>query len=246
MANEMFTQLPTVASSQLTDIICAVQGGISVQETLEQVLSLNFQFDTLTYPGDPNGFVAGLLYQRLWDTSNKVLWVCTLAGSISTSVWETTFGTMTDGQLVIGYTNNAPQRAQLIAGANVSIVNGPGTITINSSAVAVFGWTVVSGTSQSMAANTGYIANNAAQVSLSLPTTSAVGDELGVVGKGAGGWIITQGAGQSIQVGQVASTVGAGGSVSSSANFNSIRLVCTVANTTWETWGAPQGSLNVI
>jgi hypothetical protein len=40
MANEKFTQLPTVSTAQLSDIICAVQAGVSSQETLQQILNL--------------------------------------------------------------------------------------------------------------------------------------------------------------------------------------------------------------
>lgn len=37
-----------------------------------------------------------------------------------------------DGQLIIGSTGNRPVAATLIQGANVTITNGPGTITIAS------------------------------------------------------------------------------------------------------------------
>lgn len=37
MANIMFTGLPSVVTAQPSDIICAVQAGVSVQETLQQV-----------------------------------------------------------------------------------------------------------------------------------------------------------------------------------------------------------------
>ena len=38
-----------------------------------------------------------------------------------------------DGQLIIGQTGDRPQSATLTAGTNITITNGPGTITINSS-----------------------------------------------------------------------------------------------------------------
>lgn len=40
-------------------------------------------------------------------------------------------GPLTNGQLVVGSTGGAPQAATLTAGANVSITNGPGTVTIS-------------------------------------------------------------------------------------------------------------------
>lgn len=80
MANEMVTSLPTVTSASLSDIIYAVQGfsmsssGTSVQETLQQVLSLitagtnisvsfvggNLQISAIGLPGIGYVHVTGL------------------------------------------------------------------------------------------------------------------------------------------------------------------------------------------
>lgn len=87
MANEKFTQLPTVTSAMPGDIIAAVQGGISVQETLQQVMNLSLANTILNFAGNPNGSVAGNIYQLLWDTSHSVLYVCTTSGSATTAVW---------------------------------------------------------------------------------------------------------------------------------------------------------------
>jgi len=87
MANEKFTQLPTVANAQLTDIICAVQAGISSQETLQQIVNLGLSQTILNFAGNPNGSVAGSTYQLCFDTTNSVLYVCTTSGSTSTAVW---------------------------------------------------------------------------------------------------------------------------------------------------------------
>jgi hypothetical protein len=60
-------------------------------------------------------------------------------------------------------------------------------------------WQNVTGTSQQAQPNTGYLANNAAQVTITLPTAPNLGDIVRVSGVGAGGWKIAQNAGQSIQ-----------------------------------------------
>lgn len=60
----------------------------------------------------------------------------------------------------------------------------------------IFPWQVVAGTSQQAQPNTGYIANNAAQVTITLPTGPKVGDIIRVSGAGAGGWKIAQNNGQ--------------------------------------------------
>lgn len=87
MANEKVTALPTVVSAALTDIIYAVQGGLSVQETLQQVANLMLSNTVLFNAGNPNGSVAGTTFQLLWDTTNVELWICTTSGSAVTAVW---------------------------------------------------------------------------------------------------------------------------------------------------------------
>lgn len=104
-------------------------------------------------------------------------------------------------------------------------------------------YNTVTGTTQLMANNNGYITNNSSQITLTLPATSPIGSILEIIGLGAGGWKIGQTAGQNVQIGSVSSTVGTSGSVVSSNQFDSIRLVCIVANLTWSTIGAPQSNL---
>jgi len=96
-------------------------------------------------------------------------------------------------------------------------------------------WTTVTGTTQSMLTNSGYVANNAAQVAFTLPTASSVGDVLQVQGKGAGGWRINQNASQTIYNGVTgtATTTGTSGYVDSTTQYASIRLVCVTANLDW-------------
>lgn len=105
-----------------------------------------------------------------------------------------------------------------------------------------FSWNTITATSAQMYSDNGYFANNAGLVTLTLPATSVVGDEIAVCGQGAGGWLIAQGAGQQIHIGSVASTLGAGGSVASTNQYDSLRLVCIVASTIWTLVGAPQSA----
>jgi hypothetical protein len=70
-------------------------------------------------------------------------------------------------------------------------------------------WVNVTGTFQQAVANTGYLANNAAQVSINLPANPVIGDIVQVSGAGAGGWRIMQNAGQSIQTRNLPGAVGA-------------------------------------
>ena len=111
--------------------------------------------------------------------------------------------------------------------------------------VAGFVWNEVTLGAANMAANNGYVSNNAGLVTLTLPALAAFGTVIRVAGKGAGGWLIAQNAGQNIQVGNVSSTIGAGGSVASTNQFDAIELLCTTANTTWTAINNPVGALNI-
>jgi len=99
-------------------------------------------------------------------------------------------------------------------------------------------WTVVSGTSQAAAVNNGYVSNNAALVTITLPTTAAVGSIINVTGLGAGGWKIAQNASQLINFGSAVTTTGTGGSLQSTNQYDSIELICVVANTTFKVMGS--------
>ena len=105
-------------------------------------------------------------------------------------------------------------------------------------------WTTVSGTTQTAQNNKGYLANNAARVVITLPSTAAVGDVIRVTGAGAGGWRISQLAGQQIHFGNVSTLAGTGGSLQSTAVRDSVKLSCIVANTTWNVV-ASVGSITV-
>ncbi len=150
-------------------------------------------------------------------------------------------GALANGQFIIGSTGATPVVANLTAGPGVSIANGAGSITISGTGSGT-GFTEVTGTSQAMVADAGYVSNNAGLVTFTLPVTAAFGTSQTVVGLGAGGWKINQNSGQNIQVGNQTTTVGVGGSLASANRYDSIDLLCVVANTTWVAWGAPQSS----
>ena len=141
-------------------------------------------------------------------------------------------GVATNGQLPIGSTGADPVLATLSAGTGVSIVNASGSITINSVGGGL-SWTDVTGTTQAIAVNNGYTANNAGLVTLTLPATAAYGTIMAVAGKGAGGWLIAQNNLQTINFGSSSTTPGTGGSLASTKQYDVVFLLCTVANTTF-------------
>lgn len=106
-------------------------------------------------------------------------------------------------------------------------------------------WSEVTGTSQSAAVNNAYICNNAGLVTVTLPDTAAVGDIVRVVGKGAGGWSVAQNASEIIHFGNLDSTTGVGGSISSTHRRDAVELVCVVANTEWNVISS-HGNITVV
>jgi hypothetical protein len=128
----------------------------------------------------------------------------------------------------------------------VAFQDASGTVAFLSDIPGAFTWNNVTGTTAAMSVSNGYKANNAALVTLTLPTSSVFGNVIQIAGFGAGGWSIAQAAGQSVIIGAISSTVGVAGSVSSSNQFDSVVLVCMEDNLTWQCIGSPQGNLTII
>lgn len=138
----------------------------------------------------------------------------------------------TDGELWIGSTA-APHvvKGSLTAGSGVTITNGPGTIEIAATGgFTAFPWIEVTTPSANMAANTGYLSNNAGGVTLLMPASILRGQIIRVAGKGPAGWTITQNAGQRIHYGTVDTTVGVTGSLASTNTYDCVEIVCTAQN----------------
>ncbi len=133
---------------------------------------------------------------------------------------------------LIGSTGADPSAAVITAGTGISLVTGAGSLTINSVGSGLT-WSVVTGATQAMTSNNGYIANRAGVVAFSLPTTSAVGDIVEVTGiNTALGWSISYTTNQQIFFGTSSTTITTG-SLASVNTRDSIRLVCVIANLTW-------------
>jgi hypothetical protein len=94
-------------------------------------------------------------------------------------------------------------------------------------------WNEVTSTSASMRTGNNYVANNAALVTLTLPSSSSLGDFIVVVGKGAGLYKIAQNASQVIRTGTTDTTTGTGGSLTATNRYDCICLRCITANTEW-------------
>lgn len=139
-------------------------------------------------------------------------------------------GPMADGEIIIGHTGDIPVRTTLTAGANITITNGAGSITIASTGGGGGGmtWNNVTGTSQATAVNNGYVSSNASLTTFTLPATAAIGDVVAIQGSGAAGWTVSL-SGQTV----VLNSGSASTSISSTQRYDVIYLICIVANTTW-------------
>ena len=139
-------------------------------------------------------------------------------------------GTMTNGQLIIGSTGDAPVAATITPGTGISVTNAAGAITIATTSFSI-AWSGVSGTTQAAAINSGYVIQNAAQTTVTLPATAPIGSVVSVRGLGTAGWILAANTGQTIKV--IGSTTSSGGSLTSAERYDSIDVTCVTADTTW-------------
>ena len=148
----------------------------------------------------------------------------------------------TNGQIPIGNGANYVA-ATITAGTGISISVGAGSITISSNGAAP--WVDETGASVTMATNTGYTSDDGASlVTFTLPATAAIGDWVEINGKGSGGWTLIEGSGQIIHFGNQTTTVTTG-SISSTNQWDCIRLRCVTANTTFTVVSAV-GNLTIV
>ena len=87
MTGVRISALPPVINATLADIFPVVQSGVTSKETLAQAFALILSQTILNFAGNPNGLVAGTVYQLLWDTTDMTLWICTTTGNAATAVW---------------------------------------------------------------------------------------------------------------------------------------------------------------
>lgn len=138
-----------------------------------------------------------------------------------------------DSTALIGYT------------ATTGGASGTAVWTADASSSSSFSWNNTTGTTQAMAVNNGYVSNNAALSTFTLPTTAAIGQRVGIQGSGAAGWLLAQNAGQTVHFGTSTTTAGAGGSLASTNQYDHVELICITANTTWAAYNV-QGNLTVV
>jgi|GEM_PF-3009629 len=114
----------------------------------------------------------------------------------------------------------------------VVTTNGAGVLSLQPPAGGGLPFIPVAGTSQTAVAGNAYVCQNAAQTTVLLPATCALGDTVRVYGQGAGGWTLQANGGQTINLGT--SPTSTGGSLTSAAANDLLEVSCLVPNTTWQ------------
>ncbi len=215
------------------------------QATLSQT---NFSGSYNTCVGDSSAtsLVSGSYNAILGRSSGSAL-----ASSESSNILISSSGVVGDNNTIrIGTqgTGTGQQSTAYMAGIVGNSVANTELVTINSSTgqLGVTGipsnitsWHASSGAT--LAKNNGYIVSGGSgPFTFILPTTAAVGDTMSILDQDGTGFVISQNAGQSIQLGYYntnfpqKTTTGTSGSVTSAgASGDYLMLVCTVADTLW-------------
>jgi hypothetical protein len=105
--------------------------------------------------------------------------------------------------------------------------------TIQALQSAVLSVNPITTTTQAAQINSNYVPINVGATTITLHDLAAVGSRVVVSGFGAGGWVLVPGAGQTIKVASAGAS--AGTSITSTSRYDSISIVCVVADTTWIT-----------
>ena len=101
-------------------------------------------------------------------------------------------------------------------------------------------WVNVTAATQLISPSTGYVTDFATQVTYTLPAVGTFGDVFrivgGVNGAASAPWTLAQNALQQIVFGNKSTTIGIGGSITSTLQYDGIEAVCIVggASTVWQ------------
>lgn len=125
MATITIPNLPPITAPTLTDVFPVDQTGTTYKETCAQLQTLF-------------GFVGGVLPVSSGGTglSTSVDSAVLVSNFTGQPVWTTA---LQSGQIVIGSLDSVPVAAYITAGSNITITNGPGSISIASTPITATG-----------------------------------------------------------------------------------------------------------
>lgn len=168
-----------------------------------------------------------LWYLSKFNSSGEAEWLQLLTGASSPGIDSITTD---DGAPAVEPDGNG--NVNIVGGVGCTVAGqGPGdTVTINVSGGG-HNWVVAQNATQAMVVNTGYIVDRMAGITFTLPTTSAVGDIVRIVGM-TGLWTLACNAGETMYIGNTNATITTGTLVSTNAG-DCVELVCITVDTNW-------------
>lgn len=217
--------------------------------------------DLVTAPLSPTVLLASyqgnIVYRRIVSgtgdvTVNDQYVACTQAGAITLTL-STSGGVFKRGQnITIADESGTAKTNPITIAPGAGTINGASSVVINqnyaSQTITFDGtnwftnedpfsldsWTDITGVSQTIAINNGYLSNNAGTVAFTLPATAVQFSQFKIVGV-QGAWTLSQAANQQIQIGNTATTLGVGGSLASTNAGDCIECIAVVggASTIW-------------
>lgn len=222
----------------LSDTISA---RFQVRATTEQV---RISYDVSNYYSTTVGSTGGVIFDAVGSGASFGF-----SDPITTGVWNGT--AISDTYISSATTWNAKQGAITLTTTGTS---GAATLVGNTLNIPQYSggggggtgitWTATT-TDATMAVDNGYIANKATLLTMTLPTTAAVGKVVRIAGQGVGGWKIAQNASGKIYFGNSPTTTGTGGYLSSVNQYDAVELVCITANNEWVV-ASSQGNITIV
>lgn len=215
---------------------------VTANQVLLSGASTTPAWSTATYPATTT--INQLLYS---SSPNVIAGLATVAaGVVATDAIGApkVLSMASNGSLLIGSSVLAAAVGNITASGNISVTNGSNTIALSVTGTASLSFSAIT-SSGALVVNKGVIVTSGA-LSLSLPTTAAVGDVFYVILSGGTSWTITQAASQQIRLGSTSTTSGVGGSLASSAQGDAIYFVCDVANLHFVAATGTQGNITVV
>ncbi len=156
-------------------------------------------------------------------------WALSVPVSIANGGTNATSMTNTDG--VAYYDGTRIVTTTVGSAGQVLESQGAGSPPVFTSATNLLSWSAISA-SQTLVVNNGYFCTGGAALSLALPAVAPVGSTIIISLDGSTSWTITEQTGQSIRASSKTTTVTTG-SLTSTAQGDSVILICSVANTKW-------------
>ena len=154
-----------------------------------------------------------------------------LVGAGTSAVGALSVGS--NGQVLLGVSAGNPVFATLTStGSTISFTPGVGTLNLEANGVGTV-WAEATGATVSLVVGHGYVMNRGTAITATLPVTAAQFSIIEICGKGAGLTVVAQNSGQSINFGDASTTPGAGGSLTATNQYDTLRLICITADTVW-------------